>query len=292
MGIDKMAKLTDRQRDVVRVLQNNTGNWMTAKDIHAALCAEFDSYGSDSVHVGSLMRRLPEKDRHVEIDNSTQTTRYRWIDYVEGFGGNPDDYAFPAAADSTPDIGGDMNSAEYVKRTFTVKPSRITIAPTDDCSDDALIAKALMYYANGIVAQDPVKAIRAAFLAGQMGKKAAATALAPRTTPATSPRKSAHDVAPAVDLPARKVDEEDEARRIPAIMPDDMTYREMVDKIQAAYKACEFTYKDAAIRADLTEDYFMRIACGKIAQPTRAMQERVYAAIFEDVLANDDCIDY
>ena len=292
MGIDKMAKLTDRQRDVVRVLQNNTGNWMTAKDIHAALCAEFDSYGSDSVHVGSLMRRLPEKDRHVEIDNSTQTTRYRWIDYVEGFGGNPDDYAFPTVVDSSSDSDNINGSIEPVSTTPAAKPKRIANPQSEDCSNDALIAKALMYYANGIVAQDPVKAIRAAFLAGQMGKKKAATALAPRTTPATSPRKSAHDVAPAVDLPARKVDEEDEARRIPATMPEGMTYREMVDKIQAAYKACEFAYKDAATRADLTEDYFMRIACGKIAQPTRAMQERVYAAIFEDVLANDDCIDY
>ena len=291
MGIDKMAKLTDRQRDVVRVLQNNTGNWMTSKDIHAALCAESDSYGSDSIPVGSVMRRLPEKDRHVEIDNSTQTTRYRWIDYVEGFGGKPDDYAFPAVADSAPDIGGDMNSVEYVQKTFTFKPTPVVRAKSSDCSDDAFIAEVLMYYANSMVAQDPSAAIRAAFLAGQMGKKKAVTALAPRTTPATSPRKSAHDVAPAVALPARKVDEDEEACRIPAIMPEGMTYREMVNKIQTAYKACEFTYKDAATRADLTEEYLTKIAKGNIAQPTRAMQERVYSAIFEDDLANDDCVD-
>jgi len=288
MASRKMKRLTDRQRDVVQVLQCNAGVWMTAKDICESLCSGSRSWETDSSHIGSLMRRLPEKDKHVEADDSTLTTRYRWIDSVDGFGGNPDDCAFPTVPNVTPDVSGDMNSAGYITKTFMVKPTRFTNTATEDCSNDAFIAKALMYYANGMVAQDPAAAIRAAFLAGQMGKKKAATAHSLWGTPTANPRKSPHMVAPAVDLPARKVDEDDEAGRIPAIMPEDMAYREMTDKIQAAYKRCEFTYTDAAKRAELTEDYFTRIAQGKVPQPTRAMQERIYSAIFEDDMADED----
>lgn len=265
MASRNMLKLTDCQRDVIQAISKKPGEWLTSKDIYDCMCSEFGSCDIDSSHIGSLMRRLPQKDSRVEIDDSTATTRYRWIDYVAGFGDNPDNYKLPPAAQ--PDCDDPI-------KPVTSPPVNRNNRQSDDGS---MIIEALMYFANGIVATDSTKALRAAFLAGQIGKKKPATPSLWNGVPAVQ-HKSQNKVA----VTETAEPDINEAARIPAIMPDDMSYREMVDKIQAAYKRCEFLYADAAKRAELGEDYFTRIAQGKVAQPPRATQERVYSAIFED----------
>lgn len=262
MPSKKMLKLTDCQRDVIQAISKKPGEWLTSKDIYDCMCSEFGSCDIDSSHIGTLMRRLPQKDSRIEIDDSTVKTRYRWIDYVAGFGDNPDNHKLPPAAQ--PDCDDPI-------KPVTSPPVNRNNRLSDD---DSMIIEALMYFANGIVATDSTKALRAAFLAGQIGKKKPATPSLWNGVPAVQHKSQSKTTVAEPDTLGLV--------RIPAIMPDDMSYREMVDKIQAAYKRCEFLYADAAKRAEIGEDYFTRIAQGKIAQPPRATQERVYSAIFED----------
>lgn len=137
------------------------------------------------------------------------------------------------------------------------------LAQVQDSSMDAEILKnALLQYSVGILGSNPGRALRAAFLAGRETRS-------PVRSQRTSPKKDTVEGAT-----------EDEFQP-GAMMPPTMTYSEMVVKAATAYADQEFTYEEAARRAQMSEDYLRRILTGD-ATPTRATQERVYSAVFKD----------
>lgn len=287
MASKKMDKLTDMQRGVVNVLQSNAGRWMTARDIMASPHISEALRNTDSSHIGALMRRMPQKDSRVELDGSTITTRYRWNGGAavgtSGAGCN-------AHTGRVVRVEGDgftmlpkpgtVGDSEWILEIGNDNPSRTVNVTIGQMTDEKIVLDALMFYANATATTDPMNAVRAAFLAGRGEFFGGKSKRANRLDAVTKTKKPLQELESSYVRVAEP--DTEEAARIPAIMPDDMSYREMVDKIQAAYKRCEFLYADAAKRAELGEDYFTRIAQGKIAQPPRATQERVYSAIFED----------
>lgn len=278
MASRRMTKLTDRQRDAVLVLRGNPGVWMTAKDLFNKMC-EVSPWNSDSSHVGSLMRLLPQKDQRVEIDDSTSTTRYRWIDYVEGFGDDPDKYAF---GQSKPQEVVNLGRVGDTDWTPIEKPIRAvsTYEQTRVLDDDTIVLEALMHYAKTMAATNAMNAMRAAFLAGRGGffgkgsKASTKRAHLSVDAPTRAIPDSLRDVGP-----TEGIDESEESRK-PAEMPPDMTYDEFQSIIHAAYKNLEFTWEQGAKRAGMNADYFMRVCKGD-ATPSLQTRQRVWGAIFD-----------
>lgn len=282
MASRRMTKLTDRQRDAVLALRGNPGVWMTAKDLFNKMC-EVSPWNSDSSHVGSLMRLLPQKDQRVEIDDSTSTTRYRWNGDADG--------SVECVGRMTRTARVDGDGFSMLPKSDRLGDSEWSVAPIvsmppfapnwkpGQLTDEKIVFDALMHYAQTMAQTDTLNAVRAAFLAGRGGffgggKGNGKAKQAVRLDSVT--KAGASDF----DNPTVGREESEDENRVAATMPPNMSYAEFVETAKAAYKNLEFTWEQGAKRAEMGIDYFMRVCRGD-ATPSRLTQERVYSAIFD-----------
>ncbi len=248
---NRRDRLTTQQERALAVLKAHPGEWMTS----LAVLSEIDPDAPTDIRAASYMgcsiRGLPLKVEGLEVryDGKQERFEFAWV------GGDTEEALVPNIRSIAPAVG-----AQKMKSN----PAITAAMPTEDA---ALVSEALLAYSTALVTAEPMKALRAAYLAGKGVAIAFATdagSQARKLSPSAGPRSTVEPPKP--EPPA-------------AEMPDDMTYDEMCDEIEKSGVKFGHSWAEFASRVGMDPEYFERIATRQ-GHPSKHTMERVYAAIF------------